>query len=650
MGMIYVPNRKVWSNLKPDFPVEIDDENTIAQTLVFYIPLTEGEGGSVDLVVGRIPAPVGSYPPWGVGQHGRVAAGNAIGSAWYPRDTRMEFPTGWWAFFGNVAATQPNQYARPFGKTFSNGTASPYVSYDFEFNRGGSGANNASAAASVGGTNYSAAGTVTVGRDSVFVGTFDGSNLHFYQDGVLIGSNANAGVLTYDTSSSGNLILAGSSSVTAANQFAGDIYWCAAGNRPLSANQIRSLSQNPFQLVRPKRRKLWLAYSATTGDTATGSAITPLTANGAAQSKQQATGSATLSVLAAATAAALVGAQIAAAITPSAAGTQRATNPAVTASATQTSAAGTANASQAAQANATVQPGADATAQASQQAIGGATIVPTASGAVAIAGLNTAVGGATIIPSASGRAQASQTAVGSATVRPSLQASAQASNSAHASGSTGYSVTGTLSTTVPAAVIGRIVPQAAGTWAAWQSAAGVSLIEPSASAAVRAGNAYATNPQFYLQMPARAFTVAMAARTFYAAMPARSFYLQDDASMPAQPFPDAMDPAEVQVLTIDGTPDLASGETLSSLAGSLIVEMVRGTDTQAASRFGTPLINVTQIAADPPTIQTAVAAGKGLQIAATQPQDGCWYLFRQPCLTSAGRIVTLKGILQVTSS
>lgn len=626
MGMIYIPNRKVWSNLKPDFPVEIDDENTIAQTLVFYIPFTEGEGGSVDLVAGRMPAPVGSYPPWGVGQHGRVAAGNATGSAWYPRDTRMEFPTGWWAFFGNVAATQPNQYARPFGKTFSNGTASPYVSYDFEFNRGGSGANNASAAASVGGTNYSAAGTVTVGRDSVFVGTFDGGNLHFYQDGVLIGANANAGVLTYDTSSAGNLILAGSSSVTAANQFAGDIYWCAAGNRPLSANQIRSLSQNPFQLVRPKRRRLWLAYSATTGDTATGSAITTLTASGAAQSKQQATGSATLSVLAAATAAALVGAQIAAVIAPSAAGTQQATTSAVTASATQPSATGTSNASQSAQANATVQAGVDATAQASQQAIGGATIVPTASGAVAIAGLNTAVGGATIIPSASGRAQASQTAVGSATVRPSLQASAQASISAHASGSTGYSAPSTLSITVPASVVGRIVPWAAGTLTLGQS----------------------FDPAFYARLTQRNFYAAVPGRAFYAGMPQRNFYAQPRRNMPATILPYAKDPREVKTVTLDATADLPAGATLTGTP-VLAVTVVRGTDPNPSAAFGIPVINSSPITV--PGAASPIAANMAVQIEATGGVDGCWYELAVTCPTSASPDTeTLKAVLMVSAS
>ena len=102
-----------------------------------------------------------------------------------------------------------------------------------------------------------------------------------------------------------------------------------------------------------------------------------------------------------------------------------------------------------------------------------------------------------------------------------------------------------------------------------------------------------------------------------------------------------------------GLASTLSGPATNVPARALIVTSVQAQTTDATpdQRFGTPTINQALLPANPPSQPTAIAAQKGLQVqaGASAPVDGCWYLLRQPCTTSAGRVVTLKGILQVTS-
>ena len=162
---------------------------------------------------------------------------------------------------------------------------------------------------------------------------------------------------------------------------------------------------------------------------------------------------------------------------------------------------------------------------------------------------------------------------------------------------------------------------------------------------------------FYVALAARSFSITasprsfytgLVARSFYAAIAPRSFYRMNNAMTPT--FPNAIDPAETKVLTIDATADLASGVTLTSVIGSPIITVIRGYDTAAASRFTGAAVNTASIAASPPGIPVTIAAGKAVQIIATGLTDGATYDVRIVCnTTDTNNIMTLKGVLACTS-
>ncbi|MDE2254327.1 MAG: hypothetical protein KGL42_08705 [Betaproteobacteria bacterium] len=298
-----------------------------------------------------------------------------------------------------------------------------------------------------------------------------------------------------------------------------------------------------------------------------------------------------------------------------------------------------------------VRPGVAAMVSQAQPVTATVSVTPSVAGSVQPAGVNVVTAAASVIPGVTATLHGAQPVSAVASVRPGVSAAVQGAQAVQASLSVVPGVSATVTQgTLPVTAYVSVVPGVNASIGQRQPVVLAASVVPSAAARVSNGNPYTTTPQFYVRMPARSFTLSMPARGFYVAMPARSFYLQDTESMPAQTFPDAMDPAETQTLTIDKTPDLGANETLVALVGQPIITVSRGTDAQPSGRFGIPAINVAQIAADLPAIPTAIAIGKGAQLVCTQPADGCWYLFRQPCTTSTGRVVTLKFILQSTAS
>lgn len=412
------------------------------------------------------------------------------------------------------------------------------------------------------------------------------------------------------------------------------------------------------------------AGAAAATQAAAGSGAAQPGASGTAAGAQRAAGASVAQPSAAGDATAAQAAAGTGVIVPLARGAATAANanPAAAIGIMQPSGTGTAHGAQAAAGTAPVSPAAQGTALQWQLARGAGTINPRAIGSVIAAAENRARGGGIVRPGASGAAAAQQSAAGAGITRPAARGAGQ--NTILAIGRVLIQPIGGGGSTavIPAVAAGVRAPIGSGTWVAWQSAAGTALIAPSASGTWAQGNTYTTNPAYVLRMPARSFTVAIPPRSFYLAavvrsfylgasarsfclaIPARCFYVESNSAMAAQKFPDTMDPAERQVLTLDGTSDLSIDETLTEIVGSPLVDMDRGSDDTPEARFGTPAINLAaQIAADPPRIPAAIAIGKGVQIPAAQPVDQAAYLVRIPCVTSTGRTVTLKGILQVSS-
>lgn len=267
-----------------------------------------------------------------------------------------------------------------------------------------------------------------------------------------------------------------------------------------------------------------------------------------------------------------------------------------------------------------------------------------------VPGVNALVGAITIQPGARAYLTATQRGTATPALSPSVSASFIASNRLQAQASPSPSVAGLWTSFLRMGSATAAPFGVRGTAYAWQTLVGDIEVSPQVAGSLAVPfTGWPVDPNFYLAMPARSFTITMEGRVLYVAMPARSLYLQDNDTMAVQTFPATLDPAESDVLTVDKTQDLMAGELLVSLAGALEVTTLTGTDATPSTRFGVPVINTAQIPAQPPRIPSPINAGCGVQFPVTDPLDGCSYLVRQPCTTSTGRVVVVKGVLKVTS-
>lgn len=105
---------------------------------------------------------------------------------------------------------------------------------------------------------------------------------------------------------------------------------------------------------------------------------------------------------------------------------------------------------------------------------------------------------------------------------------------------------------------------------------------------------------------------------------------------------DTKDPRETVVLTLDATPELASGETLTG-SPEVAVTMERGSDPDAESIITGATIN------NAPITGTSIQTGQCVQAIASGGLSGCWYLIAITCTTSnPEKVLTLKAILPVS--
>lgn len=235
--MLAVRSGVRWAQQPPAAPA-IDWSNPFARGLVFcYLPLS---GTPADLVAARAATVVGTLPTLIGGGVGKTANWVTTGSLSYPRDPRFELPVVSIAVFYRYGSG----LAVLAAKTRSNGGS---YSYGFQEAAGGV----ISFRVNVGGTTKTIAGTSFAGKDNFAVGTYDGATLSNYTNGHLFATLAAAGSLSYDTTSTGNMIVGGQSAAAVSSGWSGFLYLVATWNRVLSAAEIFALSQNPWQLFVP---------------------------------------------------------------------------------------------------------------------------------------------------------------------------------------------------------------------------------------------------------------------------------------------------------------------------------------------------------------------------------------------------------------
>ena len=199
-----------------------------------------------------------------VGSGGTSLGWGGANSGYFLRDPGLEPLVATWSVYVQRTGTI-GSYARPLAKTYNNGTASPYSSYDFEWNPAGDGQDSftANVCASLGLTGSPVYTFPEAGVPEIVIGSDDGANLRVYVAGVEVSTTAVTSTLQYDTTSTGDLIVSGSSNSSPANEWNGLIYLAVVWGRVLTPTEIESFSRNPWRLFWRRRR----AYSLITGST-----------------------------------------------------------------------------------------------------------------------------------------------------------------------------------------------------------------------------------------------------------------------------------------------------------------------------------------------------------------------------------------------
>ena len=105
--------------------------------------------------------------------------------------------------------------------------------------------------------------SINVGETAVFIGVYDGVNVSLYKNGKLVGSTAATGSLTYVNAADRGPVLGNYYNYTGtARSFVGDIYVASLWKRALSDAEIKSLSDNPWQIFAPIRTPIFVGVSA----------------------------------------------------------------------------------------------------------------------------------------------------------------------------------------------------------------------------------------------------------------------------------------------------------------------------------------------------------------------------------------------------
>lgn len=115
----------------------------------------------------------------------------------------------------------------------------------------------------IGNTQYDAVGTTTtpLNQATMFVGTYDGSNIKIYRDGLLHGQLAQAGTVDLDVAD-----LAIGARGYASGAWHGAVYTAMVWNRALQASEAKSLYQSPYQFISKPTNRFYSIPSATTSN------------------------------------------------------------------------------------------------------------------------------------------------------------------------------------------------------------------------------------------------------------------------------------------------------------------------------------------------------------------------------------------------
>ena len=266
--------------VQPPVGTPIDWDSPLAAGLRFwYFP--PGFSGGIDLVQGLLGASITTPLAQIATANGISDEFNASGSIAFTRDTFLEPASNLtWMSFQRRSGTQANENTPILCKTYQNNANSPYISYQTNSYYSIIGTQDAvSIGVAAGGTLYQTGVTAPISTLIPFMllGTYDGSELDMYFNGAFSASTGATGSITYDTTSSGNLMIGSASSAGSTKSFLGEVYSAAMWARVLSDAEIASLYFSPWQIFHRRRR----AYSLITSSTISASISEAVTSSDA---------------------------------------------------------------------------------------------------------------------------------------------------------------------------------------------------------------------------------------------------------------------------------------------------------------------------------------------------------------------------------
>lgn len=259
MGKLILPERKIWSNFKPDFPVELNPDHPLFKYLVF------AEWNGVDLLANR----VASSFSGNITSGGRGTYNSAYPYPAQLTSTSISFVAGIYLH----SYTAANLLLFPF---FSQTTpiGDTYVQTYFGLNQLGGGSyanpflrvqNNVTGGQEFG---IQSSANVPLGIHH-YAGTIDQATAtcQWFEDGVLEsnmtggGSWATLGAASSSNGYSSNQTISVSASAFG-DPLSGVLYSFAFNGFVLDSGWAESFTQNPSQLLRPRQRALMISVGS----------------------------------------------------------------------------------------------------------------------------------------------------------------------------------------------------------------------------------------------------------------------------------------------------------------------------------------------------------------------------------------------------
>jgi len=251
--------RRYWGQQKPPLGVPADKGHILCPSSGLWL-MNEGSGNTVqDLSGNGNTGTLASAVVWSTGQFGAAAEFNG------DENTRITMPdspaysglsqitVSFWMYPHSLETADDTKMV--VGKANWNDNREWRVRIEqdgnFIWQISNDGNDPGTNECSVDASNY-----LTIGKWSHIVGTYDGTTLWLYIDGVQVDTNAGDGGACYDGSAVLAIGAASDLGGTAPDAYDGLVDDVMIYNRALSASEIQQLYREPFCMVRTRRRRV----------------------------------------------------------------------------------------------------------------------------------------------------------------------------------------------------------------------------------------------------------------------------------------------------------------------------------------------------------------------------------------------------------